>query len=207
MSVAKPARPARPAKPEPAAAELPVLPFASKQAFSAWLDEHHASAKGLWLQLAKKASGTASVTYPEALEVALCYGWIDGQKQSQGEAAWLQKFTPRGPRSIWSVINREKAQQLIASGLMKPAGLAAIERAQRDGRWDAAYDSPKSATVPADFQAAIERSPRAKAFFATLDSRNRYALLFRLQTAKRPETRARRIEQFVQLLERNEKLH
>lgn len=198
---------AKPAKSESAATELPVLPFASKQAFAIWLDRHHASAKGLWLQLAKRASGTASVTYQEALEVALCYGWIDGQKKSLDEAAWLQKFTPRGPRSIWSVINREKAQQLIASGLMKPAGLAAIERARSDGRWAAAYDSPKSATVPADFQAAIERSPKARAFFATLDSRNRYALLFRLQTAKRPETRARRIEQFVLLLERNEKLH
>lgn len=201
------AKPTRPAKLKSAAPALPVLPFDSKQAFAAWLDQNHASAAGLWLQLAKKASGAASVTYHEALEVALCYGWIDGQKKSLSEAAWLQKFTPRGPRSIWSVINREKAQQLIAGGLMKPPGLAAIERAKGDGRWDAAYDSPKNAKVPADFQAAIERSPKARDFFATLDSRNRYALLFRVQTAKRPETRARRIEQFVQLLERNEKLY
>lgn len=207
MSPAKPAKPAKSTTLKTAAPELPVLPFASKQDFASWLDRNHASAKGLWLQLAKKASGAASVTYPEAVEVALCYGWIDGQKKSQDEAAWLQKFTPRGPRSIWSVINREKAQQLIASGQMKPAGLAAIESAKKDGRWDAAYDSPKRATVPADFQAALERCPKAHAFFQTLNSSNRYALLFRLQTAKRPETRARRIEQFVQLLERNEKLH
>ncbi len=139
--------------------------------------------------------------------MALCYGWIDGQKKTFDESAWLQKFVPRGPKSIWSKINREKAQQLIARGQMKPTGLAAIKSAQQDGRWDAAYDSPSRASVPEDFQAALDRNTRAKAFFATLNGVNRYAILYRLQTAKRLETRARRIEQFIAMLARKETLH
>lgn len=172
-----------------------------------WLEEHHREASGLWLRLAKKASATQSVSYQEALDIALCYGWIDGQKKSHDEESWLQKFTPRGARSIWSKINCTKAEELIASGRMQPAGLSEIERAKRDGRWEAAYDSPKSSTVPDDFQAELEKHPRAKAFFATLNSANRYAFLFRIQTAKKPETRARRIEEFIQMLEHHQKLH
>ncbi len=148
-----------------------------------------------------------TLTYAEAVEAALCYGWIDGQGKSIDDTAWLQKFTPRGPRSVWSKINRQKAETLIASGRMQPAGLAAIERAKQNGQWDNAYDSHRTATVPDDLQAALDANAKAKAFFATLDSANRYAILWRLQTAKRAETRARRIEQFINMLENHEKLH
>jgi uncharacterized protein YdeI (YjbR/CyaY-like superfamily) len=187
--------------------DLPVIQFEDQQAWAAWLDENHATSAGLWLRLAKKASGIPSVSYDQALEVALCYGWIDGQKKSDDQTWWLQKFTPRGAKSIWSKVNRQKAQKLIESGRMKPAGLEAIERAKQDGRWDAAYDSPSSATVPDDFQAALDKNTQAKAFFATLNSANRYAILFRIQTAKKAETRARRIEQFIHMLENHEKLY
>jgi len=188
-------------------ADLPVLRFPDPKAWSAWLDEHHATAAGIWLRIARKGSGAASVTYAEALEVALLYGWIDGQKQSFDEASWVQKFTPRGPRSIWSKINREKAEALIAAGRMKPAGLAAVEQARQNGRWDAAYDRQGAATVPDDLQAALDASPRAKAFFATLNSVNRYAILFRIQTVKKAETRAKKIQQFVKMLEEQKKIH
>lgn len=188
-------------------AELPILSFDDAAAWAAWLEEQHASSKGVWLKLAKKGSGIPSVNYAEALDVALCYGWIDGQKRSHDASAWLQKFTPRGKRSIWSKVNREKTLALIESGRMRPAGLAEVERARQDGRWEAAYDSQGAAAVPEDLAAALEKSPKAKAFFATLDSANRYAILFRVQTAKKAETRARRIEQFVQMLERGEKIH
>jgi uncharacterized protein YdeI (YjbR/CyaY-like superfamily) len=187
--------------------ELPILLFETQDAWASWLEEHHGRAPGIWLRLAKKAAGIASIDYGQALEVALCYGWIDGQKKSYDESSWLQKFTPRGPKSIWSKINREKAQQLIEGGRMRPAGMAAIESAQRDGRWDAAYDSQSNAAVPADLQAALDANPAAQAFFDTLNSTNRYAILFRIQTAKKPETRARRIEQFIAMLARNEKLY
>lgn len=185
----------------------PIILFKTQKDWEAWLDEHHASSSGVWLQLAKKASGISSVNYAEALDVALCYGWIDGQKKSYDEGSWLQKFTPRRPKSIWSKINREKVQQLIASGRMKPAGLKEVERAKQDGRWDAAYDSHRTATVPEDFREALEKNARAKAFFETLNSQNRYAILFRLQTAKKAETRQKRIQQFIQMLEKHEKLH
>jgi uncharacterized protein YdeI (YjbR/CyaY-like superfamily) len=147
------------------------------------------------------------VTYPEAVETALCYGWIDGQKRGYNEAWWLQKFTPRGPLSIWSKINRKKAEELIERGQMQPAGLAAIQRAKETGRWQAAYDSPGSASVPDDLQAALNSHPAAKEFFNTLNSRNRYAILHRIQTAKKPETRANRIAQFIAMLEKGEKLY
>jgi uncharacterized protein YdeI (YjbR/CyaY-like superfamily) len=187
--------------------EAPTLAFADQAAWEAWLDQNHAQSGGIWLKLAKRASGEASITYAEALEIALCYGWIDGQKKGLDDAAWLQKFTPRRPKSIWSKVNREKAEQLIASGHMRPAGLAAVEQARADGRWEAAYDSSSNATTPEDLQAALDANERARAFFATLDSRNRYAILFRVQTARKPETRARRIQQFVEMLERGEKLY
>ena len=187
--------------------DLPVLLFPDTKALSTWLEEHHAASPGLWLRIAKKGAGVESVTYAEALEVALLYGWIDGQKKSFDEESWLQKFTPRGARSIWSKINREKAEALIAKGRMKPAGLAAVEQARQNGRWDAAYDRQGAATVPDDLQAALDENPRAKAFFATLNSVNRYAILFRIQTVKKAETRARKIQQFVKMLEEEKKIH
>ncbi len=193
--------------PPTTSAEIPIRLFATPKEWEEWLNAHHAEAKGLWLRLAKKNSGIVSVTYAEALDVALCYGWIDGQKKSYDDATFLQKFTPRGKKSIWSKINREKAETLIKARRMKPAGLKAIESAKQDGRWDAAYDSPSKATVPEDFQAALEQNPKAKAFFATLKSGNRYAILFRLQTAKKTETREKRIRQFIEMLERGETIH
>ena len=187
--------------------ELPVLPFEFKKKWADWLAKQHDKSAGVWLKLGKKGTGIPSVTYAEALDVALCYGWIDGQKGSFDEKYWLQKFTPRGPKSIWSKINTVKAEKLIASGEMKPAGLRAIELAKEDGRWDAAYESQKNILVPDDFQAALYQNKKAKAFFATLNSVNRYAILFRIHHAKKAETRARRIQQFVEMLERGEKLY
>jgi uncharacterized protein YdeI (YjbR/CyaY-like superfamily) len=187
--------------------ELPILPFERQKDWSVWLDKNHAASSGVWMKLAKKASGIKSVTYDEALEVALCYGWIDGQKKSYDETSWLQKFTPRGPKSIWSKINTEKAQRLIENGRMKPAGLKAVESARQDGRWDAAYASQSKSAAPGDLQAELDRNAKAKAFFATLDSRNRYAILHRIHTAKKAETRAKRIEQFVRMLAKKEKIY
>ncbi len=187
--------------------DLPALSFERQKDWAAWLAKNHATSSGLWLKLAKKASGIRSVTYDEALEVALCYGWIDGQRKSHDETSWLQKFTPRGPRSIWSKINTEKAQRLIERGRMKPAGLKAIESAKQDGRWDAAYAPQSKAAVPDDLQVELDRNAKAKAFFATLDSRNRYAILHRIHTAKKAETRAKRIEQFIRMLENKEKIY
>jgi uncharacterized protein YdeI (YjbR/CyaY-like superfamily) len=188
-------------------AALLRLSFADAQAWSSWLRKHHDSSTGLWLQLAKKGARVHSVTYAEALEEALCWGWIDGQRAPLDREAWLQRFTPRGPRSIWSKINREKADALIAAGRMQAAGHAAIAQARENGRWEAAYDSQSKAAVPEDLAAALEAHPRAKEFFAKLDSANRYAVLFRLHHAKLPETRARKLTQFVEMLERGERLH
>jgi uncharacterized protein YdeI (YjbR/CyaY-like superfamily) len=176
-------------------------------AWERWLKRHHATAAGVWIRMAKKASGIASVDHPEALEVALCYGWIDGQRKGDGDQHFLQRFTPRTVRSTWSKINRDKVLKLIDDGRMQPAGLAEIERARADGRWDAAYDAQSVATVPPDLQAALDANRKAKAFFATLDSRNRFAILFRTQGAKKPETRARRIAQFVEMLAKGEKIY
>ena len=185
----------------------PAKLFKSKQDWATWLEKNHRKSAGLWLRLAKKDASLRSVSYKEALEVALCYGWIDGQKRPESEQAWLQRFVSRSSQSIWSKINREKALALIASGEMKAAGLEAIETAKKNGRWDAAYDSPSGATVPRDFQAALDANQRAKAFFKTLDRANRYAVLWRIQTVKKAETRARKIEQFIGMLERKEKIH
>jgi len=187
-------------------ANLPVLFFERQKDWALWLRKNQASSTGIWLRIAKKSPGNQSLTYHDALVAALCYGWIDGQKRGDSEAAWLQKFTPRGKKSIWSRINREKALTLIKSGQMEPAGLREIERAKSDGRWEAAYDSPSTATIPPDLQAALDKNHRAQSFFKTLNSQNRYAVLFRIQTAKKAETRIKRIQQFVQMLERNEKL-
>lgn len=189
------------------AAALPTHEFATPRAFSDWLADHHASSRGIWIKIAKKASATASITYPEAVDVALAWGWIDGQKQRGDEASWLQKFTPRGAKSVWSKINREKALAMIEAGAMQPAGLAEVERAKHDGRWDAAYDPPSRATVPDDLQAALAQNAQAAAFFLTLDARNRYAVLWRVQTAKTAETRQKRIATLVAMLARGEKVH
>ncbi|MFL6713814.1 MAG: YdeI/OmpD-associated family protein [Sulfurifustis sp.] len=189
------------------AAKLPTLSFATPRAFSDWLADHHASSRGIWLRLAKKASGTASITYAEAIDVALAWGWIDGQKKRGDEVSWLQKFTPRGAKSVWSKINREKALALIEAGAMQPAGLAEVERAKQDGRWDVAYDPPSRAKVPDDLQAALAKNTRAAAFFRTLDARNRYSVLWRVQTAKKVETRQKRIAGLVAMLARGEKIH
>ena len=188
-------------------ADLPILFFEHPKVWATWLDENHASSPGVWLRLAKKNAERKSPSYDEALEVALCYGWIDGQKKSGDASTWLQKFTPRGPRSIWSKINRERVEALVKSGRMQAAGREEVEKAKRDGRWEAAYDGQKSSTVPSDFQAELDRHPKAKAFFATLNSSNRYAILWRLQTAKKAETRERRMRQFLEMLEKGEKLH
>ena len=187
--------------------ELSTLPFPSKKKWADWLARQHDKSAGVWMKLAKKDSGIPSVTYEEALDVALSYGWIDGQKRGFDDNYWLQKFTPRGRKSIWSKINTEKAERLIADGEMKPAGLKAIEAARQDGRWEAAYTSQKNMDIPEDFQAALAQNGKAKTFFETLNSVNRYAMLFRIQTAKKPETRARRIQQFVEMLARGEKLY
>ncbi|MFT3894027.1 MAG: YdeI/OmpD-associated family protein [Anaerolineales bacterium] len=189
------------------ATELPTLPFESKKKWADWLAKQHNKSTGVWLKIGKKGIGISSVTYEEALDVALCYGWIDGQKKGFDDQFWLQKFTPRGAKSIWSKINTEKAEKLIASGEMKPAGLKAIEAAKQDGRWEAAYHSQKTIGVPEDFLSALEKNKKAKAFFETLKSANRYAFLFRLQTAKKAETREKRIRQFVEMLEKGETFH
>src|SRR5512147_2973352 len=180
-------------------AELPTLPFESKKKWADWLAKQYSKSTGVWLKIAKKEAGISSITYEEALDVALCYGWIDGQKKGFDDQYWLQKFTPRGPKSIWSKINTEKAERLIASGEMQLAGLKAIEAAKQDGRWDAAYEGQKTISVPEDFQAALDKNKKAKSFFVTLNSANRYAILFRIHNAKKPETRARKIQQFVEM--------
>jgi uncharacterized protein YdeI (YjbR/CyaY-like superfamily) len=180
--------------------EREVLAFPDRDAWAAWLAEEHASSPGVWLKLAKKGSGKGSVSYEEAVDAALCYGWIDGQGAPYDDRFSLQRFTPRRARSVWSKRNRAKAEGLMASGAMQAAGLREVERAKADGRWERAYDSPSTATVSDDLREALDREPDAAALFAELDGRNRYAILYRVQDAKRPETRARRIAQFVAML-------
>jgi uncharacterized protein YdeI (YjbR/CyaY-like superfamily) len=195
--------------------EMPIMSFATKKAWQTWLESHHATSTGVWLKLAKLGGGGGaraaanpkSVARSDALDVALCYGWIDGQAKGVDAVSWLQKFTPRRPGSIWSKINCEKVEALIESGAMRPAGLAEIEKAKQNGRWDAAYDGPRAAQVPADLQTALDRNAKAAAFFTTISSRNRYAILFRIHHAKKAETRARRIEQFVRMLEQHETIY
>lgn len=187
--------------------ELQIRLFKHPPEWAAWLEKHHATSSGLWLRLAKKSAELQSLSYEQALNIALCYGWIDGQKKAHDGESWLQKFTPRGKRSIWSKINREKVARLIESGQMQPAGLAEVERAKADGRWDAAYEPASRATIPDDLQAALDANPKAREFFATLNGANRYAILFRVQTAKQAETRAKRIRQYVAMLEKAEKLY
>lgn len=181
--------------------------FASQAAWAQWLAEHHTGSRGLWLRHAKKGAPEPTVSYQEALEVALCFGWIDGQKKADDQHYWLQRWTPRSARSIWSQVNRDKALRYIDEGKMQPAGLAEVERAQKDGRWDAAYAPASSAQVPPDLEAAFDAHPGAREFFATLNSQNRYAMLFRIQTAKKPETRARHAASFAAMLARGEMLY
>lgn len=189
------------------AADLPILPFSSAAAMEEWLEQNHASSEGIWLKIAKKGSGIATVTYAEALELALCFGWIDSQKRGFDQDFFLQRFTPRRPGGKWSQINRSKAEGLIAAGEMRAAGMAEVEAAKADGRWDAAYAGQRAAKVPADLQRELDRSKAAADFFAELDSANRYAILYRLEDAKKPETRERRLRKFVTMLERGEKIH
>ena len=187
--------------------DLPILPFDGRGSWEAWLAENHATSNGLWLKIAKKDSGIGTISYPQALDVALCYGWIDGQKGKFDDHYWLQRFTPRRPRSKWSRVNRDKVTKLIESGEMKYAGLREVERAKADGRWDAAYEAQSKATVPEDLQRALDGNQKAREFFDTLNKANKYAILYNVQDAKKPETRSRRIEKYVAMLAEGEKLY
>lgn len=191
-------------KEQPAAS---VRLFRNQEAWAAWLEKNHRKSDGLWLRLAKKDSGLRSVSYAQALQIALCYGWIDGQKKGESEQAWLQRFLPRSVKSIWSKINRDKALVLIADGRMKAAGLEAVDVARKNGRWESAYASQKNAEVPDDLRIALDANPTARDFFQSLDNGNRYAVLFRIQTVKRVETRSAKIRQFVEMLARHERIH
>ena len=184
-----------------------VRRFKTRTDFADWLEKHRKTSPALWVRIARKGSGIKSITYAEGVEVALCYGWIDAQKLPESETAWLQRFMPRRSRSIWSKVNREKALALVANGQMTQAGLVEIERAKTDGRWEAAYDSQAGASVPPDFEEALERHPKAKAFFKSISAANRYAITWRLQTAKKAETRAKRMRRFIEMLEKGETLH
>jgi uncharacterized protein YdeI (YjbR/CyaY-like superfamily) len=185
----------------------PILQLASQADWEAWLDAEHASADGVWLKFAKKGSGVETVVYAEALDVALCYGWIDSQVSRLDERFYLQKFTPRRARSKWSQVNRAKIEELTKQGRMKPAGVEQVELAKADGRWDAAYASPANVEMPDDLQAALDASPKAAEFWEVLNKSNRFAIVYQLHDAKKPETRARRLEKFVGMLERGEKLY
>lgn len=185
----------------------PILSFATQQDWEAWLHAHGANTAAAWLRLAKKSSGHVTITYAEALDSALCFGWIDGHKKTENDAFWLQRFSPRRAKSIWSKINKEKASALEQAGRMQPAGLREMELAKQDGRWQRAYTSASNSVIPDDFQTALDANSAAKTFFATLNSQNRYAILFRIQAVKKAETRARKIAQFVGMLTNGEKLY
>lgn len=200
-------KPSAPVAPSAEAVEIEALAFASKQAFEAWLSKHHDTPQGIWLRLAKKGSGVPSITYAEAVELALAWGWIDGMSKREDAVWYRQKFTPRRARSLWSRINRDRATAMIADGTMRAPGRAEVERAKQDGRWAAAYEPPSTATVPADLIAALDANRRAQAFFPTLDAQNRYAVLHRIQTAGSPAARARRIASLVELLAAEKTIH
>lgn len=185
----------------------PTLTCASQDEWETWLQTYGESSTGIWLRFAKKSSAQVTLTYALALDSALCFGWIDSQKKTESDAFWLQRFSPRSATSIWSKINTEKVQALIQAGRMRPAGLRQVELAQQDGRWERAYTSASNSTVPADLQAALDANKQAQAFFGTLNSQNRYAILFRIQNVKKAETRAKKIAQFVEMLAKGEKLH
>lgn len=187
--------------------DLPIIAFDTPDMWKQWLDQHHAASKGIWLRLFKKGSGVTSVTFAEALDGALCYGWIDGQAKKYDDKSWLQKFTPRRPRSLWSKRNRENIERLIQEGRMQTAGLEQVEMAKADGRWEKAYDAPSTMQMPEDFLQALAKNEKAKAFFDTLNKTNTYAIAWRLQTAKRPETRARRMKAILEMLENGKKFY
>jgi uncharacterized protein YdeI (YjbR/CyaY-like superfamily) len=187
--------------------DLPVLSFSSPEEWWRWLELHHGESDGLWIAIAKQGTGIESVRYPEVLVHAICFGWIDGRRERLDEERFLQRFTPRRARSRWSRINREKAEGLIESGLMRPAGLEEVEKARADGRWERAYEPQRGAAIPADLQRELDASPQAAAFFAKLSAQNRYSILYRLSEARRPETRARRLADFVAMLEAGETHH
>lgn len=182
-----------------------IIAFDSAEEWHRWLANSHARSEGVWLRIFKKSVGRKTVTYDEALDGALCYGWIDGQKKSYDEQSWLQKFTPRQRKSIWSKRNKAHVERLIKAKKMQPAGMREVESAKQDGRWDVAYDSPSTAEMPQDFMAELSKNKKAKAFFDTLNKANRYSIAWRLQTAKKPETRARRLREFISMMERGEK--
>jgi uncharacterized protein YdeI (YjbR/CyaY-like superfamily) len=181
--------------------------FSSPAEWERWLEENHAASDGVWIQIAKKDTGIDSVRYPEVLESALCFGWIDARRQALDDRYFLQRFTPRRRQSSWSRINRDTAERLIAEGRMRESGLAEVQRAKADGRWERAYESQRTSSVPEDLQRELDARPKAKAFFETLSSQNRYSILYRLQSAVRPETRARRLAKFVAMLEAGEAIH
>jgi uncharacterized protein YdeI (YjbR/CyaY-like superfamily) len=185
----------------------PRLTFLNQNEWENWLTQNGDTSTGIWLRFAKKGTGQPTLTYAQAVESALCHGWIDGQKQAESDEYWLQRFTRRSPKSIWAKLNKDRAEALIAAGRMLPSGMREIEKAKADGRWEAAYTSPSNSVVPDDLQAALDANPKANAFFATLNGRNRYAILFRIQNAKKPETRARKIEEFIGMLNRGETVH
>ena len=184
-----------------------IKSFQSLPAFRDWLASHHGQTDGIWLCFFKKTSGEKSLTYSEALDEALCYGWIDGQAKAYDERSWLQRFGPRRPASSWSKINTQHAERLIRAGRMTPAGLKQVDAAKADGRWSAAYDSPRNATPPEDFLTELDKNKKAKAFFTTLNKANIYAIVYRLQTAKKPETRQKRLKMILGMLSRGEKFH
>ena len=190
-----------------AGGEFEILAFPTQKLWEQWLAKNHAAAPGVWLRFFKKASGVATLNYPEALDGALCYGWIDGQVRKHDEKSYLQKFTPRRPRSLWSKINCEKIARLTAAGKMRAAGLKQVETARADGRWACAYDSPSKMTVPADFLKALAKNKTSLAFFKSLNKTNVYAIAWRLQTAIKPETRERRMKVILDMLARGKKFH
>ncbi|TGL00859.1 YdeI/OmpD-associated family protein [Leptospira levettii] len=185
---------------------LPIIEFLSAESFEIWLEKNHKSSTGIWIKIFKKESGKKSITYKEALDVALCYGWIDSQKQSFDDQSWLQKFSPRTSKSIWSKINIGHVERLINEGKMKPEGLEAVEKAKAEGRWEKAYDSPSKMTVPEDFLKELQKNKKASEFYKSLNKTNLYSIGFRLQTAKRAETREKRMKEIIIKLEKGEKL-
>jgi uncharacterized protein YdeI (YjbR/CyaY-like superfamily) len=192
---------------KPKSSPLQRIAFKSAAEFRKWLTKNYGQTDGIWMQIYKKDSGKTTITYAEALDEALCYGWIDGLKQKYDELSWIQKFTPRRTRSGWSKINTQHIARLTKEGRMKPSGLKEVEAAQKDGRWKAAYDSAKISTVPEDFLKELRKNPKAKAFFDTLNKSNLYAITYRLQTAKKPETRERRMKVILEMLAKGEKFH
>jgi uncharacterized protein YdeI (YjbR/CyaY-like superfamily) len=187
--------------------DRPIMSFVSAQAFHAWLEINGAASPGIYISIAKKGSGILSVTYAEAVEIALCHGWIDGVRRSHDDKTFLQRFTPRGPRSVWSAINKKKVQELMKAKLMRPAGLATVRTAKANGQWDKAYAPASTIQVPPDLAAALKKNKKAKAFFDTLKSSSRFAFLHRLHAAKKEETRAKRLALYVGMMERGEAFH